>query len=93
TQFWHITVPGLRSVLVVVVLLRGIWMFNKFDVIWLTTGGGPLGATEHLPVLAYREAFALYDIGTGAAVATISFVVLMVAVAIYFRIFPMEQGK
>ena len=46
TQFWHITVPGLRSVLVVVVLLRGIWMFNKFDVIWLLTKGGPLNQTD-----------------------------------------------
>ena len=34
-QFWHVTLPGLRSVLIVVILLRGIWMFNKFDVIWL----------------------------------------------------------
>ena len=92
-RFFHVTLPALRPILTVVILLRAVWMFNKFDVIWLTTGGGPLGATEHLPVLAYREAFALYDIGTGAAVATISFVVLMVAVAIYFRIFPMEQGK
>ena len=41
-QFWHITLPGLRSVLIVVILLRGIWMFNKFDVIWLLTKGGPL---------------------------------------------------
>ena len=92
-RFFHVTLPALRPILTVVILLRAVWMFNKFDVIWLTTGGGPLGATEHLPVLAYREAFALYDIGTGAAVATISFVVLMVAVAIYFRIFPMEPGK
>lgn len=92
-RFFHVTLPSLRPILTVVILLRAVWMFNKFDVIWLTTGGGPLGATEHLPVLAYREAFALYDIGTGAAVATISFVVLMVAVAIYFRIFPMEPGK
>ncbi|MEI4263770.1 carbohydrate ABC transporter permease [Roseovarius sp. D0-M9] len=92
-QFWHITLPSLRPILTVIILLRGVWMFNKFDVIWLTTGGGPLGATEHLPVLSYRQAFALYDIGSGAAVATLSFVVLMVAVTLYFRFFPMETGK
>ncbi len=44
-------------------------------------------------MLSYREAFALYDIGSGAAIATLSFFVLMVAVAIYFRVFPMEEGK
>jgi len=54
-QFWHITLPGLRSVLIVVILLRGIWMFNKFDVIWLLTKGGPLNETETLPTLAYRK--------------------------------------
>ena len=92
-RFFHVTLPSLRPILTVIILLRGVWMFNKFDVIWLTTGGGPLGATEHLPVLSYREAFALYDIGSGAAIATLSFFVLMVAVAIYFRVFPMEEGK
>ena len=92
-QFWHITLPSLRPILIVIILLRGVWMFNKFDVIYLTTGGGPLGATEHLPVLSYRQAFALYDIGSGAAVATLSFLVLMLAVTLYFRFFPMETGK
>jgi multiple sugar transport system permease protein len=47
----------------VVVLLRAVWMFNKFDIIWLLTRGGPLGATEHLPILAYRKAFSLFDVG------------------------------
>ncbi|GGO60093.1 carbohydrate ABC transporter membrane protein 1, CUT1 family [Roseovarius pacificus] len=92
-RFFHVTLPSLRPILTVIILLRGVWMFNKFDVIWLTTKGGPLGATEHLPVLSYREAFSLYDIGSGAAVATLSFLVLMVAVTLYFRIFPMEDAK
>jgi len=92
-QFFHVTLPSLRPILTVIILLRGVWMFNKFDVVWLTTGGGPLGATEHLPILSYRQAFALYDIGSGAAIATLSFFVLIVAVAIYFRVFPMEQNK
>ena len=52
---------GFRSVLIVVILLRGIWMFNKFDVIWLLTKGGPLNETETLPTLAYRKAFLEFD--------------------------------
>lgn len=90
-RFFHVTLPSLKPILTVIVLLRGVWMFNKFDVVWLTTGGGPLGATEHLPVLSYREAFALYDIGTGAAIATISFLILVAVVTLYFRAFPMEE--
>lgn len=92
-RFFHVTLPMLRPILTVIILLRGVWMFNKFDIIWLTTGGGPLGATEHLPVLAYRQAFTLFDIGNGAATATLSFLVLMVIVTLYFWLFPMDEKK
>lgn len=75
-RFVNVTVPGLAPVLSVVALLRGIWMFNKFDVIYLATGGGPLKATEHLPIMAYREAFGQLKLGYGAAIACLNFVVL-----------------
>lgn len=89
-RFWHVTIPQLGPVLTVVVLLRAIWMFNKFDIVWLMTGGGPLQATEHLPILAYRKAFQSYDVSTGATVSTISFLILAVAVLVYFRMFPLD---
>ena len=92
-RFFHVTLPALRPILIVIILLRGIWMFNKFDIIWLTTGGGPLGATEHLPVLAYRQAFTLFDLGSGAAIATLSFLALLMIVTLYFWLFPMDDKK
>lgn len=93
SRFWHITIPMLAPMLTVTVLLRSIWMFNKFDVVWLLTKGGPLSATEHLPVLAYRRAFSQFDVGGGATVATLSFLVLTVLIAVYFRYFPLEQKE
>lgn len=93
SRFLHVTLPQLRPVLTVVVLLRAIWMFNKFDIIWLLTKGGPLGATEHLPVLAYKRAFTLFDVGGGAAIATLSFLLLSGLVALYFRLFPLEEKR
>lgn len=93
TQFWHITIPGLRSVLIVVILMRGIWMFNKFDLIWLLTKGGPLNQTETLPTLAYRKSFIEYNLGGGAAVATISFLLLSGVILIYLRLFPIDDAK
>ena len=87
----YVILPVLRPVLVIIVLLRAIWMFNKFDVIWMLTKGGPLQATEHLPVLAYQKAFGLYDVGGGAAVATINFVVLLAVVAVYFRLVRVDE--
>ena len=66
-QFWHVTLPGVRSVLIVVILLRGIWMFNKFDVIWLLTKGGPARMTEVLAVYLYQAGFRYGDFGVAAA--------------------------
>ncbi|MEX3010478.1 carbohydrate ABC transporter permease [Hoeflea sp. TYP-13] len=90
-RFFHITLPMLRPVLTVIILLRGVWMFNKFDVIWLLTGGGPVQSTEHLAVLSYTTAFAKFDIGTGAAIATISFLILSITVFFYFLLFPLDK--
>ncbi len=92
-RFWHITMPQLRPVLTVVLLLRAIWMFNKFDIIWLTTRGGPLQATEHLPILAYRKTFEMYEVGQGAAVSAISFVILSVLILFYFYFFPLDEKE
>ena len=90
-RFWHITIPQLRPVLMVVLLLRAIWMFNKFDNIWLTTQGGPMQATEHLPILAYRQTFELYNVGTGATISAISFFILSAFILVFFYFFPLEE--
>jgi multiple sugar transport system permease protein len=90
-RFVYITIPILKPILVIIVLLRGIWMFNKFDIIWLLTKGGPLGATEHLPIMTYQKAFQTYDIGGGTAVATISFVFLAIVVLTYLKAFEIEE--
>jgi multiple sugar transport system permease protein len=79
--------------MIVVILLRGIWMFNKFDVVWLLTKGGPMNETETLPTLAYRKAFLEFNLGGGAAVATISFTLLATVILIYLRLFPIDEAK
>jgi multiple sugar transport system permease protein len=66
-------------------------MFNKFDIIWLLTKGGPVEGTEHIPVLAYVKAFTLFDIGGGTAVATMGFLFLSALVWLYFKFFSMED--
>jgi multiple sugar transport system permease protein len=90
-SFFYITLPILKPILVIIILLRGIWMFNKFDIIWIMTKGGPLRATEHLPILIYQKAFQFYDVGGGTTVATISFLFLFAVVLIYLKVFPIED--
>lgn len=84
-RFRYVVLPQIRPILLTVILLRGIWMFNKFDVIYLSTGGGPLSGTEHLPILAYKKAFEQYQLGQGAAIAGLNFVFLVVVVLLFQR--------
>jgi multiple sugar transport system permease protein len=85
--FRDVTLPALRTTLLVIALLRGIWMFNKFDSIWLVTHGGPLKATETLPLYAYRLAFEEFDFGLAAAACSVMFLVLLGGAVVYFKLF------
>ena len=84
-QFFHVTLPQIKEILFVVIILRGIWMFNNFNVIWLLTGGGPAGMTQHLPILSYLQAFQEFDIGLGSATSIAGLLVLVVPMLIYLR--------
>lgn len=90
-RFLQITLPQLRDVLVVVALLRTIWMFNNFELVFLLTGGGPLRSTMTLPILVYEQAFGLYEVGRGSTVAVVMFFFLVGVMLLYFRLFPKEE--
>jgi multiple sugar transport system permease protein len=89
--FWRVTLPVLKPVLVVILLLRGIFMFNKFDMIWLLTGGGPLNDTENLAVLAYQKTFSEFDVGGGAATACSIFLILTGLIFLVFRVVKVDD--
>jgi multiple sugar transport system permease protein len=84
-RFFDVTLPQLREVLVVIVLLRAIWDFKEFDLIWLMTGGGPVNATQTLPLVVYREAFGLNQMGMAAAWAVSMMAILLVFMVVYIR--------
>jgi ABC-type sugar transport system permease subunit len=65
-RFRHVTIPGIRHVVLVVILLSTIWTTNSFENIWLLTQGGPSDATMTFPVLAY---FGLQNLRIGEAAA------------------------
>lgn len=86
-QVWRITLPIIRSALLLVLLLRGVWMFNRFDLIWLLTSGGPLGGTTTLPIYAYERAFGDNAYGPAGATSTVIFAILLVVGIVYMRVF------
>jgi multiple sugar transport system permease protein len=91
-RFLHVTLPQTASVLFVIVLLRSIWMFTKFDTVWLLAGeGGVSRYVRTLPVYAYSRSFTYLQAGMGASLAVIMFAMLLAATAIYFRLFRTEE--
>ncbi len=89
-QFWFLSLPQLLGILSVLFLLRFIWTFNKFDDIFLLTGGN--AGTRTLTVNVYEQAFAISNIGAGAAVAVVIFACLLLFSFFFFRFISREEG-
>lgn len=84
-RFTDVTLPQLRSVLTVIILLRAIWDFKEFDLIYLLTGGGPVTSTQTLALLVYKEAFSLNQMGQAAAYAVAMMLVMLIFMVVYIR--------
>jgi arabinogalactan oligomer/maltooligosaccharide transport system permease protein len=84
-QFRNITLPLLRPVLTPAIILGVVWTFNKFDVIYLITQGGPQEKTDILVSSMYKAAFQFYRYGFTAMFALVIFVILLIFTLIYLR--------
>ncbi len=89
-KFRYLSLPMLMGILSVLFLLRFIWTFNKFDDIFLLTGGN--AGTRTLTVNVYEQAFALSNIGAGAAVAVVILCCLLAFSWFFFRFMSKEEG-
>jgi arabinogalactan oligomer/maltooligosaccharide transport system permease protein len=77
-QFWHITLPMLKPVLLPATTLGAIWTFNNLNVVWLVTNAGEPGDKTHILVsYVYRAVFNLYQYGQGAALSMVIFFMLL----------------
>ncbi len=84
-RFFDVTLPQLRDVLVVIVMLRAIWDFKEFDLIFLLTGGGPVTSTQTLPLMVYKEAFKMNQMGMASAYAVVMMAIMLVFMIVYIR--------
>jgi multiple sugar transport system permease protein len=89
--FWRVTLPGIKQIVGIMVILRIIWVFNSFDILFLLTGGGPLRSTEALPILAYYTGWKSQLIGKAGALATFLFLFLLILMVFYFRMAKLEE--
>lgn len=84
-SFRSVTFPGIQNISIILWILMTIWSVNDFETPWLLTQGGPSNATESLMILAYKDTFARNSVGSGAAVAFISLIILMILAIVMMR--------
>ena len=81
----YITLPQVKTISLVVILLRFIWTFNGFAEVYVLTQGGPGNSTLLISLLTYKTAFTYYRFGYASSLGTIMFLILMVPVWMYIR--------
>jgi multiple sugar transport system permease protein len=84
-RFLHITLPSLWPTLVADACLVTIYTMRAFDLIFAMTQGGPLDASNVLPLLSYQLSFQRFHFGTGAAVGSFSFIIVLAVAVLYVR--------
>ncbi len=89
-KFRYITLPGIRSMVIVMVTIHVLWTFNNFDFVYLATGGGPVNATDVLPVYVYRQCWSSYTVGYGASIGTVMLLLLMLYFIAFIKISERE---
>jgi multiple sugar transport system permease protein len=90
-EFWYVTIPAVLPVFVLTALLRTIWTWDKFDIIYQLTGGGPIQATTTLSIYVYYEMFQQFNQGRAAAVAMVMFLIMLTMTLIYSALYDRAE--
>jgi len=83
--FGAVVWPTIRPSVALLALFLTIWSIRRFDLIWLMTQGGPIGATETLVIKLYREGFVYRDLGQAASVGMIGVAIALLVTFVYFH--------
>jgi multiple sugar transport system permease protein len=89
---WRITMPLLRPVFTLVILLRIIFIFKIFDPVQILTGGGPGVSTETLSLLTYIIGFKNFNVGMSATIAVVQLVIITIIAKVFIRL-VMNRGE
>ncbi len=92
-RFRHVTLPGIRTIMIIVLLLSTIWTFNDFAIVYILTKGGPGGTTMVLPVFTYEMAFGAQRLGEAIAAALYMLPPLALVIIVLARNMRRGRGK
>ena len=87
TEFWHITLPILKPIILLVIVMSVITALKVFAVPQLMTEGGPAGATEVIPLHIYKTGFEFFKMGRASAMSIVLFTIMMIFSLIQIRLF------
>ncbi len=90
-EFWYITLPALKGITLSLIILRTIWEFNAFDMIYLMTEGGPAQSTQHLPLLIYTESIGMFNFGRASAISVVMGVILVMMIVFFTKLFQEKE--
>jgi len=85
-RFRHVTLPQISYVSMIMIVLHVIFTFNNFDIVYLSTGGGPLGNTEVLATYVYKTAFESYALGYAASMGVVMLIIMLVFTTVYVKL-------
>lgn len=83
--FFHITLPTIKPILVSLMMLDFIWTLQQFALIWMTTGGGPVNASETVSTYIYKYAFTKYQYSQASTAAVILLIACTIIGIFYVR--------
>ena len=90
-KFTNITLPQITAVISILFMIRFIWNFNKFEDVFLLTGGA--SGTRTLPINVYQQGFAISDIGMGSAVSMVIVILLLLFMYLYFQLIGKKANE
>lgn len=90
--FRFITLPQLRPIIISLAMLDFIWTTHQFTLIWMTTGGGPIRASEVLSTFTYKTAFSAYEFSQASTIAVVILAISTVVGVFYVRSQRLTNG-
>lgn len=84
-KIWSILIPSMRSIISLNLLLTAIFTFNYFDLVWITTKGGPLNSSHIFPTYIFQVGFGEFNFNLAAAYGVIAFLVLLIILIPYLK--------
>jgi len=85
-MFKNITLPLLKPVILIILIMKSIFSFRMFDKIYVLTGGGPAGASTNLAMLMYKQAFKFWHLGHAATLGVIMFSICALMGIFYIKL-------